>query len=229
MLLKDNSANAVILRNVVDYSTKPNEFFINNLSRIIPDVINEPECNDPSLPKIAPYEGLELLNRKFKLTTIDVAYIIILLTRGYKFVKMTEKVFLCDNEAISPTFEKLTPGKPKLSDNFNTKAAILKEIIDGINKDTESLIKNLIRAVPEFLERAEGVLYKGRFLSISEWLALKEKEGKWVSEEVFQYNGTSLMPWSMASLILLQSRGYFLQEVPGLKRNDYTFLKKRYP
>jgi len=229
MLLNDSSANAVILRNVVDYCNKSNEFFITNLSRNLPGVLNEPECNDTSLPQIDVYQGLELLNRKFKLRNIDIAYIIILLTRKYKFVKMAEKVFLCDNEALSPTFEKLDNPKPKLSNNFNTKSAILKAIIEAMDKDNATLIKNLIRAVPEFIERAEGVLYQGRCLSINEWLFMKEKDGKWVSEEVFRFNETSIMPWTIASLIVLQSRGYFLQEVPSLKKNDYTFIKKKYP
>ncbi|MHA1685919.1 MAG: hypothetical protein ACTSYD_05840 [Candidatus Heimdallarchaeaceae archaeon] len=226
MILQDPAANAVILRNVIDFSTKSNQFLLTNLSRVLPDIINEPECYEaPNVIDIT--EGLELLQRKKKLTNIDIAYIVLLAIRGYKFHKVAEMIYLCEDDAVNPSVDKMPlgklPKKPKLGDKFEIKTAILKEIIESVNKDSETIIRNLIRSVPDLIERQERIAYSGRYLTISEWIVEKESKGQWVSDEVFRINDTSLMPWTFANLIVLQTRGYFLQEVPGFRANDYVF------
>jgi len=187
MVLREKDANAQILRNFVDFSNKPNQYFLTNLQRSIPDILDDHECQGEAKSKVGVIEGLKLLRRKFKLNNIDIAYILALITRGFKFRLITERVFLCEENAINPSFEYFTPAKPRISDNFDTKTAVLNAITDCQDKDDDEIAQTLVKSIPELLERSYGVRYTGRFLSINQWLELKEKDGSWISEENFRY------------------------------------------
>jgi hypothetical protein len=76
------------------------------------------------------------------------------------------------------------------------------------------------------LEKSYGVRYTGRYLSINEWINLKEKEGEWVSEDNFRVGNQSLTPMVFGNLLVLQARGWYLQEIPEkFKGNDYLLIK----
>jgi len=227
MPFTENDSNAQILRNFIDFSTKSNQFILTNLRNIIPEVLNQNECYGEAKNKVNVTEGIQLVKRDYKLNNIDIAYLLILTSRGYKFRSVMEKIYLCEDKATSPDFEKFSPAKPKISDNFQTKTAILNAILDCQEKTDEELVTTLVRSVPELLEKAYGVLYTGRFLSINEWIQLKEKEGTWVDEEVFRYGTNNLMPWVFANILVLQARGWYLQEIPEqYKGSEYILIKK---
>ncbi|MHA1198648.1 MAG: hypothetical protein ACTSQF_04775 [Candidatus Heimdallarchaeaceae archaeon] len=226
MVLREKDANAQILRNFVDFSNKPNQYFLTNLQRSIPDILDDHECQGEAKSKVGVIEGLKLLRRKFKLNNIDIAYILALITRGFKFRLITERVFLCEENAINPSFEYFTPAKPRISDNFDTKTAVLNAITDCQDKDADEIAQTLVKSIPELLERSYGVRYTGRFLSINQWLELKEKDGSWISEENFRYGEYSITPWMIGNLLTMQVRGWHLQEIPEkFKGNDYIFIK----
>ncbi len=226
MVLREKDANAQILRNFIDFSNKPNQYFLTNLKRSIPDVLDDHECMGDAKSKVGVVDGIKLLRRKYKLNNIDIAYLLSLATRGYKFRIITERVFLCEENAINPSFEYFTPAKPRISDNFNTKTAVLNAIAECQDIDNVEIAQTLIRSIPELLERSYGVRYTGRFLSINQWLELKEKEGTWISEENFRYGDSSITPWMIGNFLALQVRGWHLQEIPEkFKGNDYIFIK----
>lgn len=226
MVLREKDANAQILRNFIDFSSKPNEYFLTNLHRSIPDILDELECSGEAKHKIDVIEGIKLLRRKYKLNNIDISYIIVLVTRGFKFRIITERVFLCEEDAINPSFEYFTPVKPKISDNFETKTAVLKAIATCQDKKNDEIAQSLVNSIPELLERSYGVRYTGRFLSINQWLELKEKQGEWISEENFRCGENNIAPWMIGNLLALQARGWYLQEIPEkFKGNDYVFIK----
>ena len=76
------------------------------------------------------------------------------------------------------------------------------------------------------LEKSYGVRYTGRFLSINQWLELKEKDSSWISGEDFRSGNCIIKPWMIGSLLTLQARGWYLQEIPEkFKGNDYIFIK----
>jgi len=226
MVLRENDANAQILRNFIDFSNKTNQFFLTNLMRSIPDIFDDHECMGEAKSKVNVVEGLKLVKRRYKIHNIDIAYIVVLAARGYKFRKITERVFLCEEKAISPSFEYFPPIKPKMAQDFEIKTAILKGIIDDFEDESEEIAQTIIESVPEMLEKHYGVRYTGRFLSINEWIDLKEKEGKWVSEDNFRIGNISLTPRVFGSLLVLQARGWYLQEIPEkFKGNDYLLIK----
>ncbi len=226
MVLRENDANALILRNFIDFSNKTNQFFLTNLMRSIPDIFDDYECTGEAKSKISVVEGLKLVKRKYKINNIDIAYIIILVVRGYKFRNITERVFLCEEEAIFPSIEHFPPIKPKMAHDFETKTAVLEGIIEGLENESEDIAQNIIESVPEMLEKAYGVRYTGRFLSINEWIDFKEEEGEWVSEDNFRVGNQSLTPIVFGNLLVLQARGWYLQEIPEkFKGNDYLLIK----
>ncbi|MHA1302567.1 MAG: hypothetical protein ACTSQE_12990 [Candidatus Heimdallarchaeaceae archaeon] len=226
--------NANILRNVVDSSTQSNFALISSLSRAIPSVLDEESCRTKLGDIVDTKRGMELLQRKNHLNNLDIAYIIILVTRGYRFREYRNEVYLCEEDGISPIFQKLPSFKPKLSRSYGIKSMILLSLLESLEKDDDYILRTLIRTVPEFLERAHGVNYTGRYLSINEWLNIKEQEpnAQWEENEdggFLKLKNISLVPWVFANLIILQIRGYFLQEIPSVAGSTYTFLKRTYP
>ncbi|MCE7739780.1 MAG: hypothetical protein GPJ50_10405, partial [Candidatus Heimdallarchaeota archaeon] len=105
MVLREMDANALILRNFIDFSNKTNQYFLTNLKKTIPDIWDDIECMGEAKSKVSVVEGLKLVKRRYKINNIDIAYIIILAVRGYKFRNITERVFLCEEEAIFPSIE----------------------------------------------------------------------------------------------------------------------------
>ena len=85
MVFNEKDVNAQILRIFIDFSTKTNQYFINNLSQAIPDVIDNSECFGEAKKKLSAFEGIQILKRNYKLKNIDAAYLLLLSTRGYKF------------------------------------------------------------------------------------------------------------------------------------------------
>jgi hypothetical protein len=226
MVLREKDANAQILRNFIDFSNKPNQYFLTNLQRSIPDILDDHECIGEAKNKVGVIEGIKLLRRKHRLNNIDVAYILVLVTRGFKFRLITERVFLCEEKAVNPSFEYFTPVKPKISDNFETKTMVLNAIAECQDKENAEIAQALVNTIPELLERAYGVRYTGRFLSINQWLELIEKEGTWTSEETLSLKGYNIEPWMIGNMLALQVRGWYLQEIPEkFKGNDYVFIK----
>ena len=226
MVLREKDANAIILRNFIDFSNKPNQYFLTNLQRSIPEILDDHECMGEAKSKVGVIEGIKLLRRKYRLNNIDIAYILVLVARGFKFRIITERVFLCEEKAVNPTFEYFTPVKPKISDNFETKTKVLNAIAECQDKDNDEIAQALVNAIPELLEKSYGVRYTGRFLSISQWLELKEKEGTWTSEDSFSFKDHIIAPWMIGNLLTLQVRGWHLQEIPEkFKGNDYVFIK----
>lgn len=228
MSFKDQDANAQILRNYTDFSSKSNQYFTTHLKRLLDEIFDEDECSGEALSKISAARGVELLKRKYRnISNLDIAYILILNTRGYKFRLISDRVFLCDENALYPDFEKFSPIKPKLSDSYEIKSAIVKSILDGLEKCSEELKEETIRSISEILERKTGILYTGKYLSINEWFELKEKEGSWISEDVFRFGDNNLTPWIIGNLLILQARGWYFQEIPDkFKGNEYIFVKK---
>jgi len=225
MIFGDNATDAQILRNIVDFSTKSNQFLYTNLSRNLPEIIDSEECRGDSITPMNIKDGIDFVKRNEKLSNAEISYAVILCIRGYKFRKVMERAFLCEEKAIDPAFESFPTMKPSVGSNDNIKAEILKALLETDDKDNEILSKNLIRSVPGFLEKSLGVLYTGRFISISEWIKEKEKEGKWISDEVFSYKSYNMMPWAFSNLLALQIRGYYLQEIPEqYKDNDYVLV-----
>ncbi|MCG3215900.1 MAG: hypothetical protein KAS63_04255 [Candidatus Heimdallarchaeota archaeon] len=227
MVLREKDANAQILRNFIDFSTKSNQFFLTNLSQVISDALDQIECSGEALRKISAREGVELLLRNYRLSNLEIAYILILTTRGYRFRVVTERVFLCEEKAIFPDFERLPPLRPKLSDNFETKTAVLDAILECQEKDSDELLTTIVRSIPELLEKVYGLLYTGKYLSINEWIQIKEDEGEWISEEILRCDNNNIKPWMLANLLVLQARGWYFQEIPEkFKGSDYVFIKK---
>jgi len=227
MVFHEKDVNAQILRIFVDFSTKTNQYFINNLSQVIPDVIDNSECFGEAKKKLSAFEGIQVLKRNYKLKNIDAAYLLLLSTRGYKFRVVMEKVYLCEEKAVSPNFETFTPIKPKISNSFETKTAVLSTIFESQEKNDGELVREFIQSIPEILEKSFGVVYTGRILSINEWLNLKEQEGEWISDDALRYKDYSIDPHMIANLLILQSRGWYLQEIPDkIKGNDYILIKK---
>ncbi len=226
MVLRNNDANALILRNFIDFSNKTNQFFLTNLMQSIPDIFDDHECMGDAKSKVSVVEGLKLVKRRHKINNIDISYIIILSVRGYKFRNITERVFLCEEEAIFPSIEHFPPIKPKMAHDFEIKTAVLKEIIESLENESENIAQKIIESVPEMLEKSYGVRYTGRFLSINEWIDLKEKEGEWVSEDTFRVGNQNLTPIVFGNLLVLQARGWYLQEIhEKFKGNDYLLIK----
>ena len=114
MVLREKDANAQILRNFIDFSYKSNQYFLTNLSRVIADSLDQVECSGQALRKVETKEGVELLRRKFKLSNLEIAFVLLLVTRGYRFRVVTERVFLCEENASFPDFESFPPLKPNL-------------------------------------------------------------------------------------------------------------------
>ena len=228
MSFTDINANAQILRNYVDFSTKSNQYFTTHLSRTINDVFDLDECSGEALSRLSAAQGVELLRRKYKtLSNLDIAFVLILATRGYKFRLITERVFFCEEDVIYPDFETFPPLKPKLSDDYEIKSSILKSVLEGLSKESNQLKDEIIQSISELLERSMGVRYTGRFLSINEWLHLKEKEGKWISEDIFRFGDNNMTPWILGNILVLQARGWYLQEIPEkFKGSDFVFIKK---
>lgn len=226
MVLREMDANALILRNFIDFSNKTNQYFLTNLEKTIPDIWDDIECMGEAKSKVSVVEGLKLVKRRYKINNIDIAYIIILAARGYKFRNITDRVFLCEEKAIFPSIEHFPPIKPKVAHDFEIKTAILKEIIESLEKESEDIAQNIIELVPEMLEKSYGVLYTGRFLSINEWIDLKEKEGEWVSEDTFRVGNQNMTPMVFGNILVLQARGWYLQEIhEKFKGNDYLLIK----
>ncbi len=228
MSFKEKDANAQILRNFVDFSTKSNQYFTTHLSSTISDIFDLDECSGEALSKVDAQKGVLLLKRKFKmLSNLDIAHILILVARGFKFRLVTERVFLCEERAIFPNIEHIPPLKPKLSDDYDIKSAILNAILEGLEKEDEELEQEIIKSIPELLEKASGVRYTGRFLSINEWLHQKEQEGNWISEEIFRFGENNMTPWILGNILILQARGWYLQEIPEkFKGSDFVLIKK---
>ncbi len=227
MVLREKDANAQILRNFIDFSFKPNQYFLTNLSRVMADSIDQLECTGQALRKVDTKEGVELLRRKYKLSNLEIAYILQLITRGFRFRVVTERVFLCEERAIYPNFESFPPIKPKISDDFETKTAVLDVMAISQYKEDEELLSEVIKSNPELLEKQFGVHYTGRYLSINEWLQLKENEGEWSSENNLRCHNFSITPSIIAEVLILQARGWYLQEIPvKFQRNEYILLKK---
>ena len=227
MVLREKDANAQVLRNFIDFSFKSNQYFLTNLSRVIEDSLDQIECTGQALRKVGTKEGVELILRKTKLSNLEIAFILLLVSRGYRFRIVTERVFLCEEKALFPNFESFPPIKPKVSDNFETKTAVLDVMVENQYKDDGELLGSIIRSVPELLEKSFGVHYTGKHLSINEWLQTKENEGEWLSKDILSCNNLNLNPEIIANLLILQARGWYLQEIPEkFKGNDYIFLKK---
>ncbi|TFG11072.1 hypothetical protein EU534_00115 [Candidatus Heimdallarchaeota archaeon] len=226
MVLREKDANAQILRNFIDFSTKPNQFFLTNLHRSVPEILDDHECAGEAKSKVGVLEGIKLLRRNYRLNNIDISYILVLISRGFKFRVITERVFLCEEKAINPSFKYFTPIKPRISDSFETKTMVLDAIADCQDKENKEITQLLVNAIPELLERSYGVRYTGRFLSINQWLELKEKEGTWASEESLKLKDCAITPWMIGYLLALQARGWFLQEIPEkFKGNDYILIE----
>ena len=227
MVFHEKDVNAQILRIFIDFSTKTNQYFINNLSQIIPDIIDNNECLGEAKKKLSAFEGIQILKRNYKLKNIDAAYLLLLSTRGYKFRVVMEKVYLCEEKALFPDFETFIPIKPKISNSFETKTAVLSSVFENQEKSDEVLVGESIQLIPEILEKSFGVVYTGRILSINEWLNLKEQEGEWISDEILSYKNYSIKPNMISNLLILQSRGWYLQEITDkIKGNDYILIKK---
>ena len=227
MVLPEKDANAQILRIYTDFYNKPNQYFIANLTHVISTVLDQTECYGDAKTQINTAQGINIVKREYKINNIDIAYLITLITRGYRFRSIMNKIHLCEEKIIDPDFERFPPFKPKLSDNFDTKTVILNEIVSRQEKTDDELIKELTQSLPELLERAHGVLYTGRYLSINEWFHIKENDGEWISEEVFRFKNLSIRPWMIAHLLILQTRGWYFQEIPEkFKTSDYIFMKK---
>ncbi len=227
MVFHEKDVNAQILRIFIDFSTKTNQYFITNLSQLIPDVIDNVECSGEAKKKVSAFEGINILKRNYKLKNIDAAYLLLLATRGYKFRVVMEKIYLCEEKAVYPNFESLTPFKPKISESFETKTAVLSDILEIQEKEDDELIQSSIQSIPELLEKSFGVVYTGRVLSINEWFYLKELDGEWISDEIFRYKDYNIKPNIIAKLLVLQARGWYLQEIPDkIKGNDYILIKK---
>jgi len=227
MVLREKDANAQILRNFIDFSFKPNQYFLTNLSRVIADSLDQLECTGQALRKVDTKEGVELLRRKSKLSNLEIAYILLLISRGYRFRVITERVFLCEEKALFPNFESFPPLKPKISDDFETKTAVLDVMVESQYKDDDELLSNITKSIPELLEKSYGVHYSGRYLSINEWLQIKENEGEWISEDTLRCNNIYIAPKIIANLLILQARGWYLQEIlEKFKGDDYILLKK---
>jgi hypothetical protein len=227
MVFHEKDVNAQILRIFIDFSTKTNQYFITNLSQIIPDVIDNDECFGEAKKKVNVFESISILKRNYKLKNIDAAYLLILATRGYKFRVVMEKVYLCEEKAVFPNFEKFAPFKPKISESFDTKTAVLSNILKIQEKNDDELIQASIQSIPELLEKSFGVVYTGRVLSINEWLHLKEQDGEWISDETLRYKDYNIKTNIMANLLVLQARGWYLQEIPDkIKGKDYILIKK---
>jgi hypothetical protein len=227
MVLPEKDANAQILRIYTDFHNKSNQYFLTNLTRVIPTVLDQTECFGEAKTQINTAQGLNIVRRDYKINNIDIAYLLTLVTRGYRFRSVMNKIYLCEEKVIDPDFEKFPPIKPKLSDDFNIKTTILNEIVNRQDKTEDELIKELTQALPELLERAYGVLYTGRFLSINEWFQIKEVEGEWKAEEVFRFKNLSIPSWVFANLLILQTKGWYFQEIPEkFKLSDYVFTKK---
>ncbi len=227
MNFKEKDANAQILRNFVDFSTKSNQFFTTHLSRTIEEIFDLTECSGEALSKVDVQKGVLLLKRKFKtISNLDISYMLILVARGFKYRLVTERVFLCEENAIFPNFETFPPLKPKLSDDYDIKSAILSSILEGLEKETDELKQEIIKSIPELLEKSSGVHYTGKFLSVNEWLHLIEQEGKWISEEIFRFGDSNLTPWILGNILILQARGWYLQEIPErFKSSDFILTK----
>ncbi len=225
MVLRDSNANALILRNFIDFSTKTNQYFITNLLRTVPDIFDEIECMGEAKSKVNAIEGLKLVKRRFKTNNIDISYILILTARGYKFRNITDRVFLCEEKAIFPSFESFPPVKPKMAQDFEIKTAILNGVVESFEMESDEIAQIVIESISELLERSYGVRYTGRFLSINEWIELKEKEGKWLDGS-FKLGHQSLAPEIFGKILVLQARGWYLQEIPEkFKGNDYLLVK----
>jgi hypothetical protein len=227
MVLQEKDANAQILRIYIDFSTKSNQYFLSNLSQCIPEVIDQTECYGEAKMQINATQGINIVKRNKRIRNIDLAYLIVLASRGYRFRSVMEKIYLCEEKALNPDFEQFTPVKPKISASFEAKTAVLNAIIENLVNSDEEIIDSLVNALPELLEKAIGVHYTGRFLSINEWLQDRENDGEWTSDEIFKYGNRTLTPKIIAHLLLLQIRGWYLQEIPEeFKDNDYIFIKK---
>ena len=227
MVLPEKDANAQILRIFTDFYNKSNQYFLTNLTSVISTVLDQTECFGDAKTQINTAQGLNIVKRDYKINNIDIAYLLSLVTRGYRFRSVMNKIYLCEEKVIDPDFERFPPTKPKLSDDFDVKTAILNEIVSRQDKTEDELTKELTQALPELLERAYGVLYAGRFLSINEWFQIKETEGEWKSEGILRFKNLSIHPWMIAHLLILQTKGWFFQEIPEkFKTSDYVFTKK---
>ena len=226
MVLRETDANALILRNFIDFSTKTNQYFLTNLNKTVPDIFDDIECMGEAKSRVNAIEGLKLVKRRFKTNNIDISYILILAARGYKFRNITDRVFLCEENAIFPSFESFPPIKPKMAQDFGIKTAILKGLIESFEIESDEIAQSITESIPEMLEKSYGVRYTGRFLSINEWIDLKEKEGEWTSEGNFKLGVHNLTPQIFGNLLVLQARGWYLQEIPEkFKGNDYLLIK----
>ncbi len=226
MTFNNEDSNAQILRLIIDFSIKSNQFLTTHLLKVLPDVLEQENCSLDN-NEIKPLDALSMLKTEKKaLNNIDIAYMIILTCRGYKFKKgMADTIFLCEKDAINPDFTDLANDRPQLSQEFEIKTIILKSILESYNKDNQTLITNIRRSLPIFIERAEGVSYSGRKLTINQWIKEKESNGEWIGTEVLRSNSLNIITWAIGNLIILQTRGYYLQEVPALKENEYIFIK----
>ena len=137
MVLRESDANALILRNFIDFSTKTNQYFLTNLNRTVPNIFDDIECSGEAKSRVNAIEGLKLVKRRFKTNNIDISYILILAARGFKFRNITDRVFLCEEDAIFPTFEYFPPTKPKMAQDFGVKTAILNGVIEGFEIESE--------------------------------------------------------------------------------------------
>jgi hypothetical protein len=113
-----------------------------------------------------------------------------------------------------------------MAHDFGIKTEILNGIIASFDQDNEEIAQNIIESVPEILEKSYGVRYTGRYLSINEWIDLKEKEGEWTAEGNFKLGTTNITPQIFGQLLVLQVQGWYLQEIPEkFKGNDYLLIK----
>ena len=64
MVLREKDANAQILRNFVDFSNKPNQYFLTNLKRSLSEVLDDHECMGEAMSKVDVVEGIKLLRRR---------------------------------------------------------------------------------------------------------------------------------------------------------------------
>ncbi|MHA1864968.1 MAG: hypothetical protein ACTSWZ_00550 [Candidatus Heimdallarchaeaceae archaeon] len=234
MMFNNIDKNANILRIIIDNSLQDNFALVSSLSRILSDIFDDQSCKAKLGEVINIKKGIEAIINKKVINNLDIAYLIILAGRGYSLREDRNSFYLCDDTAITPIFEKLTPIKPKLSRNDKIKSAVLLTLLDSIEKDDDYILRTLIRTVPEFIERVKGVSYLGRFLSINEWIKIKEEEPDAIWEEtedggMLKLKNETLVHWVFANLLILQMRGYYLQEVPALSGNSYTFVKKEHP
>lgn len=226
MPFNNEDSNAQILRLIIDFSIKSNQFLTTHLLKVLPDVLEQENCTLDN-KQVRPLDALSMLKTEKKaLNNIDRAYMIILACRGYKFKKgMADTIILCEKDTVNPDFADLPNERPPLSQEFEIKTIVLHSILESYDKDNQTLITNIRRSLPIFIERAEGVLYSGRKLTINQWLKEKETSGEWIGNEVLRSNSLNIITWAIANLIILQTRGYYLQEVPALKENEYIFIK----